>query len=275
MNQKILAMLILFTFSYSYACERQGLYLRGGYYGQFINTMSTLKVEGNKNDAIDNVEIRNKTIQNMGCHSADEYQSSYIPTFASGIALGYIKQSVHNGYKVELEGMYSLIRAHNINLYNGPLVLLYSNDAKSHSSDSLYYGATISNNCIENASIIANFYYFWKPKSFSFSPYIGWGIGGTKIKVYEKPSIRPAYQIKAGLNYRITRDTDLYIGYKHFGVIGSHGDFEVYSRTVTSNRPDTSIIIPEPKQKTDDNITLSHNFFGTHGVEIGMSIHFN
>ncbi len=278
MGQKIFVILILLTFSSSsYACKRQGLYAKHGYYGQFFNTLNALDVKGDKNNTIDNVEIRNQTIQNMGYQPANEYQPSYIPTFASDIAFGYMKQSVHSGYKFELEGIYSLVRAHNINLYNGPLVLLYSDsdNAKSYGGDSQYYGAIISNNRIENISIITNFYYFWKTQNFSFSPYIGLGIGGTRIKVYEKSSIKPAYQIKVGLNYCITKDTDLYIGYKHFGVIGSHGNFEVYYRPTDNSTSGSNVLIPRLKQKADNHITLSHSFFSTHGIEMGISIHLN
>jgi hypothetical protein len=277
-NKKILVIFALLISPYSDACEKHGFYVKGGYYGQLINTISTLKIkEGKNNTIIDNVKIRNRTIQNIQDQPASKYQPSYIPTFATSIAFGYTNQSGDIGYKVELEGMYSLVRTNNIDLYNGPLILIRPDKDKMEETKegSKYYGVTISNNRIEDISVIANGYYFWKTKNFSFSPYIGFGIGGTRIKVYEKPSIRPAYQIKAGLNYRITRDTDLYIGYKHFGVIGHHGNYETYCcEAVTSTvSSEYKINILKHKDKADHHTTLSHDFFGTHGVEIGINIH--
>ncbi|WP_410541849.1 P44/Msp2 family outer membrane protein [Wolbachia endosymbiont (group E) of Neria commutata] len=46
-----------------------------------------------------------------------------------------------------------------------------------------------------------NFYHDWKNDRFSFSPYVGAGVGLSRIKMFDSPSIRPAYQLKAGLNF--------------------------------------------------------------------------
>ncbi len=64
---------------------------------------------------------------------------------------------------------------------------------------------------------MANVYHHWKSDRFSFSPYIGIGIGATRMTMFEKPSIRPAGQLKAGFDYRINEDVNMHIGYRGFG----------------------------------------------------------
>ncbi|MBV0899782.1 MAG: P44/Msp2 family outer membrane protein [Wolbachia endosymbiont of Fragariocoptes setiger] len=46
---------------------------------------------------------------------------------------------------------------------------------------------------------------------FSFSPYVGAGIGVTRTEIFEKESIGLGYQLKAGVNYRMTEDTDMFM----------------------------------------------------------------
>lgn len=48
----------------------------------------------------------------------------------------------------------------------------------------------------------------------------------TRMTMFEKSSIRPAGQLKAGFDYRINEDVNMHIGYRGFGVLGSNVDFE-------------------------------------------------
>ncbi|WP_225536635.1 P44/Msp2 family outer membrane protein [Wolbachia endosymbiont of Mansonella ozzardi] len=53
------------------------------------------------------------------------------------------------------------------------------------------------------------------------SPYVGAGVGLTRIKIFGKASIRPAYQLKAGLDYSVNESVNMYVGYRHFGAFGT------------------------------------------------------
>ncbi|OEY86446.1 hypothetical protein BIY23_03970 [Wolbachia pipientis] len=279
MEIKVLGALIplIFTHACFCACGEQGRDIKGhdikgryivtepyfkyGYYGQFFNTISLPEIKGHEGNIINDATLKNKLVQNMESQPLAKYQTSYTPPFAAHIALG----GRIRGHILELEGMYSLVKTTNINLNNGALILRYKG-----SSDNQIYGVTINNDRIENVSVIVNYHCYWKIKSFSFCLYAGCGLGGTMIKMYEKSSLRPAGQIKVGLNYRITQDTDLHIGYRYFHVMGNSSKFETYRRASDSGVDGESP--PSQQQKVDNPTILSHSFFGTHGMEAGLVI---
>jgi Surface antigen. len=92
--------------------------------------------------------------------------------------------------------MYSSVKVDNVGLTSGQMTISYTEGGNR-------YGSIINHDKIENISVMANVYHHWKSDSFSFSPYVGIGIGATKMTMFEKSSIRPAGQLKAGFDYHI------------------------------------------------------------------------
>ncbi|MBV0899285.1 MAG: P44/Msp2 family outer membrane protein [Wolbachia endosymbiont of Fragariocoptes setiger] len=198
-------------------------YLRGGYYGELKN-QDSLKI---KHD----VKIFKKP-------SSDQYS----PKFSGGFALGYQGNSKN---RFELELLYSQIKKRNNTKDNNYICLgkkenrISVNDAK-----------------IENTAFMINSYY-----QTTSLPYFGAGIGFSKIKIFERDSVRPAYQLKAGVNHNINSNMSMYLGYRHFGVIGGKfGEFDLYYKKGEILKTKSS--------------SVENGFFGTHGIEIGISVKF-
>lgn len=250
----------------------QGFYLGGKYHNQFFNNLSPLKVQNSSGDEI-TAEINDRSDQKTEGQKISEYKPDYNSPFSASIALGYAKQGKKNEYRFELEGIYSRVKVNHIDLINGPLAVYYGKAAGNESSnkDKEGYGLAINHDQIQNSSAMANVYYYWKNDRFSFAPYIGAGIGKTRMEMFEKASIRSAYQLKAGLNYRMTEDTDVYIGYRHFGVIG--GTFELVAHKLETKEKKKEREAKKESLQTD-NIKIASKLFTTHGLEVGVTVHF-
>ncbi len=97
------------------------------------------------------------------------------------------------------------------------------------------------------------------------------------MTMFEKSSIRPAGQLKAGLDYRINEDVNMHIGYRGFGAIGS----SEYKLDTLKWDPNHDNGKDKPKggmaEQTGDNqvsTTIQNDFFHTHGIEAGLTFHF-
>ncbi|MDN5247695.1 MAG: P44/Msp2 family outer membrane protein [Wolbachia endosymbiont of Tyrophagus putrescentiae] len=233
-NKKLLVVALLLS-QQSLSGE---LYLRGGYHGEFVNYVGSLKIKDVNN------YVRPSKINKINNH-----KSNYNPLFSAGIAFGYQGES---GNRYELELVQSQVKR--ASHTHRPINICYSNKQRM---------ITVNNDRIENTAIIANAYYQKRNNRSTFSPYIGAGVGLTRIKMFEKISIRPAYQLKAGLNSFITKNVSVYLGYRHFGVIGGNfTDFKVVKR-----------VHPRYNFRTTNN-SIQSSFFCTHGIEVGMTIYF-
>ncbi|RDD35105.1 Surface antigen, protein [Wolbachia endosymbiont of Cylisticus convexus] len=220
MSKKTLAVtaLALLLSQQSFASEAEGFYFGGGYYGQYLNFGELkAKIGGQDATSANMVSINDRNSRDTKGQLLSKYKGDYNPPFAASVAFGYTGELGNNIYRAELEGMYSSVKVDNVGLTSGQMTISYieSKDKKDK------YGSIINHDQIENASIMANVYHHWKSERFSFSPYVGIGIGGTRMTMFEKTSIRPAGQFKAGLDYRINEDVNMHIGYRGFGVIGS------------------------------------------------------
>ncbi|WCR53134.1 MAG: hypothetical protein PG981_000156 [Wolbachia endosymbiont of Ctenocephalides orientis wCori] len=172
--------------------------------------------------------------------------------------------------------MYSSVKVDNIGLGNSQIVLSYR---KSTNTPNTYdiYGTVVDHDQIGNRSVMANIYHHWKNERFSFSPYAGVGIGLTKMKMFEQRSTRPAYQLKPGLDYSLTKDTNIHIGYRHFRAVGADMKFE-------AKKAGTLVVDPvNTNQGTfteykgadvKEEITIGNKLFSSHGVELGLTVHF-
>lgn len=189
------------------------------------------------------------------------------------MAIGYAGEFKDHIYRAELEGIYSAVKVDNIGLANSQMMIGYE---KTTIQDKETYALILDHDNIQNTSVIANFYHHWKSDRFSFSPYVGAGVGVTRMKMFEQTSIKPAYQLKAGLDYRMTEDTNLHIGYRHFGAVGS--EFKIPETLKWDANFDNGQnkakgkFIKQTSNKVDT--TIQNGFFGTHGVEVGLTVHF-
>lgn len=268
-NKRTLAVtaLVLLLSQQSFADETEGFYFGSGYYGQYLN-MGKLKAKiGDKDAAADNnVSVNDRSAQNTKGQLLSEYKGDYDPPFAANVALGYTGELGDNSYRAELEGMYSSIKVDNIGLADGQMAISYTTDKNDLGKT---YGVIVNHDNIKNVSIMANVYHHWKSDLFSFSPYVGIGVGATRMIMFEKSSIRPAGQLKAGIDYRINEGVNMHIGYRGFGVIGSSD----YTPKTLKLDTKTSKMV----EQTDANpvsTTIQNSFFHTHGIEAGLTFHF-
>lgn len=246
----------------------EGFYIGGKYHGQFLNNTGSLEVTSSSGKDITAANINDRIGANTEGQSISDYKPNYNPPFSASVVLGGVKQLEQHECRFELEGMHSQVKVDNIGLINGPITVMYN--MKDKDNKDAAYSMIANHDQIENSSVMANVYHHWKNDQFSFSPYVGAGIGGTRIKMFEKTSIRPAYQLKAGLNYQVNKDTDIYIGYRHFGVIG--GNFDKFATSKAEKDKNGNVI--GFKSDPSTTTTLKNSFFGTHGVEVGMTVRF-
>ncbi|MDN5247531.1 MAG: P44/Msp2 family outer membrane protein [Wolbachia endosymbiont of Tyrophagus putrescentiae] len=247
--------IVLLLSQQSFANE--GFYIGGAYHKQLFSHICPLSItHSTQGKNITNITINDRSAENTKGTTLDKYKPNYTPPFAANILLGYAHKS--GSYKTELELMHSKVKVDNIGLMDGPISISYK-------AESDLYAITTNTDSIENTSLLVNAYRQWKSNRFSFSPYVGVGGGVTRMKMFEKASIRPAYQLKAGLSYQFTEDTNIHIGYRHFGVIG--GDFEKFKNLKLTNKTWTT-------DSANTTTTIKNKFFGTHGFEVGMTIHF-
>ncbi len=277
-SKKTLAVtaLALLLSQQSFASETEGFYFGSGYYCQYLNYTGELKAKigDTAATATNNVSVNDRSAQNTEGQSLSKYKGDYNPPFAANVALGYTGELNGNSYRAELEGMYSSVKVDNIGLTSGQMTISYTKD-KTRPEES--YGAIVNHDQIENISVMANVYHHWKSDRFSFSPYVGVGVGATRMTMFEKSSIRPAGQLKAGLDYRINEDVNMHIGYRGFGAIGS----SEYKLDTLKWDPNHDNGKDKPKggmaEQTGDNqvsTTIQNDFFHTHGIEAGLTFHF-
>ncbi|WP_264328836.1 P44/Msp2 family outer membrane protein [Wolbachia endosymbiont (group A) of Andrena hattorfiana] len=277
-SKKTLAVtaLALLLSQQSFASETEGFYFGSGYYGQYLNYMGELKAKIGDTAATDagNVSVNGRDDQNTEGQLLSKYKGDYNPPFAANVAFGYTGELGNNSYRVELEGMYSSVKVDNIGLTSSQMTISYIKDKAKPEER---YRAIVNHDQIENASLMANVYHHWKSDRFSFSPYVGIGIGATRMTMFEKPSIRPAGQLKAGLDYRINEDVNMHIGYRGFGAIGSS---ECKLETLKWD-PNFDNGAGKPKGRmakqtagSPVSTTIQNRFFHTHGIEAGLTFHF-
>ncbi|WP_375603713.1 P44/Msp2 family outer membrane protein [Wolbachia endosymbiont of Anurida maritima] len=276
-SKKTLAVtaLALLLSQQSFASETEGFYFGSGYYGQFFNGMGELKTS---TTGIKNLSINDRDAQNTKGQSLSKYKGDYNPPFAANVALGYTGELNGNSYRAELEGMYSSVKVDNIGLATSQITLSYLKEVnKGASKETDLYSAAVSHDQIENISVMANVYHHWKSDHFSFSPYVGIGVGATRMTMFEKSSIRPAGQLKAGFDCRISEDVNMHIGYRGFGAIGSDIKLTAEKLGQIVDDPKNAgqkIVNPSSGSKVTEEINIGNQLFHTHGIEAGLTFHF-
>ncbi|QKX02376.1 P44/Msp2 family outer membrane protein [Wolbachia endosymbiont of Dirofilaria (Dirofilaria) immitis] len=286
-NKKILVVTVfaLLLSQQSFASKTEGFYFDSGYHSQLFNSIGLLKVRKMENDPRKHITINKMYLSNkIKDQKTSEYRGDYNPPFAGGIAFGYEGKLGNNNYRAELEGMYSSVKADNIGLKGNWVSVLYFRVIGEGENRKTYmYAAKVDNDRIENTSIMANACYYLKSDSFSFFPYIGAGIGLTRMKMFGEASVGPAYQLKAGLAYRINKDVNMRVGYRHFGAFSKGyklkadllGEVKSGTSGTRSTLLDDSVRgIPLIGIEKQENINASSGLLTTHGIEAGLTFHF-
>lgn len=234
----------------SFGYEKPKRYISASTYGQFFYNAGTLKIK-TPAGATD-VKINDMNAQQTAEQELSKYKQSYHTPFPASIAFGYAGQIKDHNYRAELEFAHFQVKANNIGLNDDLIFIKY----KESQND---YMISLSHDEVENTSAMINFYHDWENDRFSFSPYVGAGVGLSRLKMFNSPSIEPAYQLKAGLNFHVTEDTDVRVGYRHFGTIGIEKKF---TKAITGIN------------LVDQNTVMTNSFFGAHGIEVGLTVHF-
>lgn len=235
----------------SFANGTEGFYFGAGYSGQLLSGAGPLKLK-----TTDKVTSDQKL---------SEYEGGHSPL----IAFGYVGEFNNHNYRIELEGIHFSVKAEdnkNEKYFDGD------------ESNPYKYKIEVNDEQVENTSITANIYYYWKNL---FSPYVGIGIGGTRMKMFEKAQIRPAYQLKAGLDFQITEGVNMYIGYRHFGALSNYLTLEAEKFGIKDkdDRPGKRKRIythpqPDPQESVAEreDVGISNRLFFTHGIEVGLTL---
>ncbi len=285
-NKKTLAATVfaLLLPQQSFASKTEGFYFSSRYHGQFFNNIGLLKVKKIENNPRKHITINKMYISNkIKDKKLSEYKKDYNPPFAGGIAFGYEGKLGNSSYRTELEGIYSSVKAGNFSQKGSWTSILYFKGIGEGANRKTYmYAAKADSDQIENVSVMVNTCYHLKSNSFSFSPYIGAGTGLTRMKMFGKTLIGPAYQLKAGLDYRISKDVNMRVGYRHFGTFGKGYKLKVdllgevkpgtsgVKSTLDDNVKEASLIGVEKQE----DISTGSGLLTTHGIEAGLIFHF-
>lgn len=99
-------------------------------------------------------------------------------------------------------------------------------------------------------------------------PYVGAGVGLSKVDFVGKKHYKLAYQAKAGVSYAVTPEIKLYGGYRYFGMYNNEFVKVNLTKTADGDNPKTETKEHNLKQEG------LHKTLGIHGVEAGVMFHF-
>lgn len=177
--------------------------------------------------------------------------------------------------------MHSSVKADNVGLEGNQMSVSYLKDIGTGSYKRTYvYTAEVDNDQIDNTSVMANAYCHLKNDSFSFSPYVGAVVGLTRMKIFGEASIRPAYQLKNGLDYSINESVNMHVGYRHFGAFGKDHKLKAEELGQVKKESGKDVLDKSAHSKSGDekiteNIKIGSGLFATHGLEAGLTFHFD
>ncbi|WP_255419706.1 P44/Msp2 family outer membrane protein [Wolbachia endosymbiont of Dipetalonema caudispina] len=186
--------------------------------------------------------------------------------------------------RTELEGMYSSVKVNNVGFKGDRMSILYFKEIGEGADRKTYvYSAKVDNDQIENTSVMANACYYFRIGDVSFSPYIGIGLGLSRMKMLGMVStVGPAYQLKADFVHHISKDVNMHVGYRHFSAFGKSYKLKVnllgevkLSTSGAKSILDDSIkeILLTGIEKQED-IDMDGGLFSTRGIEAGLTFHF-
>lgn len=246
-NKKLLLVFFLLLSKHSFA---SGLYLKGGYNGEFSYHVSPLQIKESEYVTIDD---NNRNIMNLV-----DYNPNYHSVLSANVAIGYQGESLGKG---ELELRSSQIKVDNVGLMEGPIFISF----KLKGQQEQMKRTELNNDRIESKSIMANVYYQQDNGFFSFYPYVGVGLGVTQTKMFGEESVDSAYQLKVGLSHQVSNSVSIHIGYSYFSIVGnifklSNVKFMQYDR---KGRTCSKSYI--------DNLTIYSDFSSIHGIELSMT----
>ncbi|QOD38199.1 P44/Msp2 family outer membrane protein [Candidatus Wolbachia massiliensis] len=282
-NKKTLAVtaFALLLSQQSFASETEGFYFGGRYHSQLLNSIGSLNVkqtsEAEKSGKAEHFTINETYIADkITGQKPSEYKGDYDLPFSLGAVAGYEGELGDNSYRFELEGVHSSIKADNVGLEGNQMSVSYLKkfEEGDEKGKTYMYVAKVDNDQIANTALMASAYYHLKNDNYSF--FVGGGPGVARTNMFGKVSIRPAYQLKAGIGYHINENLNMHIGYRHFGAVGSDIKLTAERLGETVSVKDDSEkkkLIPSSGEKVDEEINVGNTSVFTHGIEVGFTFH--
>lgn len=239
--------------------EESTYYVRAHWNGNFFNFMNGQELKYKDGNDFQSLHSKNKENGN----DQGSYKPNYTPSLiAGGAAVGYTM----DGIRVELEGFYSTLKV------NGSG---YKESTTDKPENAKLFGTnsanlTGKNEGFSNITGIVNAYYdIDLGEDMPVTPYVGAGLGLSRVSFAGNNYWKPTLQLKGGVSYAVTPEIKVYGGYRGFLVYSNEfGDVNM-TKTNSSGTPSTTT---EEKKtlKQESKLFLP----GMHGVEAGVMFHF-
>lgn len=333
LSKRIYTFIILLFCSSAYCAEGnlKNFYVKGGYFGAYGNNIGPFSGKEDAANVTEGVFSFN-TDEELVKGYSPKYKPGFAGGGAIGYSLNALGLPFFFPSRVEVEGLYSQLnlddeeygdkeKAGYVELVrSGPATLAAGDMTPSAGTtcDSKWKQAStpacaqmpaqfgnnmkeligtkaafkIKNEGFYNQAMLMNVYYDLNINPY-FVPYIGGGLGVTKVKFLEKSNYTPAYQLKLGASYKLAEQVEISAGIRYFGIFDDEfnnilpmakipaGSTEnitfVFVNNVpyhpTNPVPDQSFNIQAAARTQSTTATITHRF-GVYGLEFGMVYHF-
>ncbi|WP_168463929.1 P44/Msp2 family outer membrane protein [Wolbachia endosymbiont of Ctenocephalides felis wCfeT] len=272
----------------------QNFYVKANYFGALFNAIGPF--DGNEDvyqDITEGIFSFNKTEK-----MEEGYNPKYVPGFAGSAAIG---RSFGNT-RVELEYLHSQTNLYDEEYSNknkATYIELRRDKATSTGAkcDSPWRSGkvdlTINENCevgakfraafkmknegFNNLAGMVNVYHDFNKEGMQLVPYVGIGVGLSKIKFLGKTKYAPAYQAKLGVNYLLTEQTQAFAGLRYFGILDDEFEGVVPTIKIPAGEkytpPQGGSEVDETTRVESTTATIT-NRFGIYGLEVGLAYRF-
>ncbi|WP_333023409.1 P44/Msp2 family outer membrane protein [Wolbachia endosymbiont of Pentidionis agamae] len=272
--------------------DEDAYYVRLQYNGDLFNIMNEKEVKGKEDVSGLNSNPERSAIgwSKDGAAAAD-YRPKYKSSLLNGsVAFGYNLE----GIRVELEGLYSHVDLDTAGYKSGNddapdnakhLELVRDvNDSKSKGSSPAFFDSSsagkviyangidklafkMENKGFTNIAGMINAYYDVDLGSDTpLIPYVGGGVGVTRVEFLGTKSFKPAYQGKAGVSYAFDSGIKVFAGARYFGIFGD--EYKEVKPTTELKRSGGNTNFVE-----STTATVKHSF-GVYGLEAGVMFSF-
>lgn len=135
-----------------------------------------------------------------------------------------------------------------------------------------------------NQSVLMNIYYDLNINPY-LAPYVGGGLGLTKVKFLGKSHYTPAYQLKLGAQYTFTEKAQMFAGFRYFGIFNDEfenvlsttkipvGNAGILNNVIINGQFQANHNYNHTARIASTTATINHRF-GVYGLEVGMVYHF-
>ncbi|WP_339046362.1 P44/Msp2 family outer membrane protein [Candidatus Mesenet endosymbiont of Agriotes lineatus] len=135
-----------------------------------------------------------------------------------------------------------------------------------------------------NRAMLMNVYYALNTNPY-IVPYVGGGLGLTKIKFLGKSYYAPAYQLKLGAQYTFTEKAQIFVGLRRFGIFYDEfnnilpttkipvGDAGILNNVIINSQFHENYHYNHTTRVASTTATVTHKF-SVYGLEVGMVYNF-